>query len=123
MHSSSIISLLVGSGCLLWIYNQAMVALGKRKASQPFVISMAAKFLSHEEHEKHVKHVEHRLDDAALSRKHLHEHIESIGVRTARLEEQTKSQTDSIQLLSSDSREFFREQRAINNEVLKRLPK
>jgi hypothetical protein len=108
---------------LLVIFNQAMLALGKRKSEQPFIVSMEKRFVSHEEHKEHADYVEGKLITAAISRKNMHGEIKDLDKRTCRLEEQNKSQNDSIALLSSDAREFYRDQRAINNEILKRLPK
>ncbi|MBT64667.1 MAG: hypothetical protein CML13_15830 [Puniceicoccaceae bacterium] len=122
-NGPAIIQLLVGAGCLLWIFNQVMVALGKRKNEQPFIISMEKRFVSQEEHKEHVDEVKGKLITAARSRKDMHEEIKDLDKRTCRIEEQNKSQTDSIALLSSDAREFYHDQRAINNEILKRLPK
>jgi hypothetical protein len=120
---NSMAAYLVCTFCLVALYNQIMQAVGKRKTEQPFIISMEKRFVSHEDHDKHASYVEGKLVTAALSRKKIHETQEAHGTRIARLEEQNKSQTDSLQLLSSDSREFYRDQRSFNNEILKRLPK
>jgi len=129
-NSSAIIQLLIGAGCLLWIYNQVMIALGKRKNEQPFIVSMEKRFVSHEEHKDHTdavkdkfKEVDGKLITAAISRKGLHEGIESLGSRTTRLEEQNVGQTNALNLLSADFRDFRKEQGSVNSEILKRLPK
>ena len=122
-NSSAIISLLIGAGALLWIYNQAMVAAGKRRAEQPFIISMEKKFVSQDEHQKHADYVEAKLVTAARRRKDIHELQEQHSSRLARLEEQNKSQTDSLNLLSSDFRTFTAEQRGVNSQILNKLTK
>lgn len=110
-------------GACVWLYNQVMVATGKRKPESPLKVELEEKFVSKGEHEKHAVYVEGKLVTAAISRKRMHEEIESLNSRTARLEEQNRSQTDQLNLLSSDFRDFRREQNAANTEILKRLPK
>lgn len=110
-------------GACVWLYNQVMVATGKRKPESPLKVELEEKFVSKGEHEKHAVYVEGKLVTAAISRKRMHEDIESLNSRTARLEEQNRSQTDQINLLSRDFRDFRSEQNAANTEILKRLPK
>jgi len=105
---------------MIGFWNQMQVALGKRKIEQPFIVSMEKRFVSHDDHQKHANYVEGKLVTAAMSRKQIHETQEHQGTRIARLEEQNKSQTNTLELLSADFREFSKEQRAVNTQLLKR---
>ena len=105
---------------MVGFWNQMQVALGKRKNEQPFIISMEERFVSQADHHKHANYVEGKLVTAAMSRKQIHETQEEQGTRIARLEEQNKSQTHTLELLSADFREFSKEQRAVNTQLLKR---
>lgn len=129
-YSPAIIQFMIAAGCLLWIFNQAMVASGKRKTEQPFIVSLERRFVSQEEHREHrddvvtkFREVDGKLITAARSRKEMHQGIEALNGRTTRLEEQNRGQTDQLNLLSSDFRDFRREQGSANAEILKRLPK
>ena len=105
---------------MVGFWNQMQVALGKRKTEQPFIITMEERFVSLTEHHKHASYVEGKLVTAAMSRKQIHETQEQQGTRIARLEEQNKSQTNTLELLSADFREFSKEQRSVNTQLLKR---
>jgi len=107
----------------LVIFNQAMLALGKRKGANPQIIAMEQKFVSCDDHKAHADNVNERLTFAARSRKEMHTKINHLEATTAQLSEQNKSQTDSISLLSADLRSFAKEQRAANDKILDRLLK
>lgn len=62
-----------------------------------------------------------RQTAASNSRKQIYAQVEHVESRLARVEEQNVAQADSVNLLSNDFREFAREQRAANLEILKRL--
>lgn len=51
-HAAAIVALLGAVGCLLWIYNQIRIAMGKSRAPQPFVVAMERKFTSREDHDE-----------------------------------------------------------------------
>ena len=108
---------------MVGFWNQVQVAIGKRKPESPLKIELEAKFVSKGEHEKHAVYVEGKLVTAAISRKRMQEDIESLNSRTARLEEQNVGQTNALNLLSHDFRDFRKEQGSVNSEILKRLPK
>lgn len=107
----------------LVIFNQARIALGKNKADQPFIISMEKRFVPQDDYAKHVESVEVRMEGAKRSREKMHGEIKDLDKRTCRIEEQNKSQTDTLNLQGSEAREFYREQRKFNEKVLDRLSK
>jgi len=64
-----------------------------------------------------------RQTAATASRKQIHEKVEKLDTRLGRVEQQNIAQDDHLKLLNSEFREFAKEQRAVNHEILKRLPK
>jgi hypothetical protein len=114
-------ALLVSVGALIWLFNQIMQALGKRKAEQPFIVSMEARFVSQEDHREHVSSVNDRLQGAKISRERMHDKIGALDARVGRVEEQNNSQTATMAQLSVDLREFMKEQREATGKITQHL--
>lgn len=96
--------LLGAIGAMLWIYNQAMVATGKRKAEQPFVISMEKRFVSQEDHREH--------RDAVMAK------FKTVEGRIERNHEATEARFRELDRASSEGREkIYNRINAIGEEV------
>ncbi|MGE9270708.1 MAG: hypothetical protein ACQKBU_07880 [Verrucomicrobiales bacterium] len=122
-YSTELASFFVIVGALLFIYNQARAAMGKTKLPQPLEISLSRRFVERGDHDKEIASIDARLTAAAASRKKTHERLDVVETEVARLGEQNRAQTDSLNLLSSDFRDFTREQRHANTEILKEVRK
>lgn len=116
-------AVIVALGALVWLYNQIMVATGKRAPASPFPVELKEEFVCKSDHQKALDIIDKRLTSATDSRKKIHNAVEVLGSRVTRVEAQASGQSDALNLLTSDCREFFRDQRLTNNEILKRLPK
>ena len=120
-NADTIAAFLFGLGACLWIYNGIMRAFGKDRNPQPFSVEAVKRFVERSDYEKDHGLLDARLTGATRSRKEIHEDVEKQASRISRLEAQSKAQTDAANLLGADFREFAREQRAVNKELLKGL--
>ena len=120
---SELAAFLVIIAALLFIYNQVRAAMGKAKLPQPLEISLTRRFVERPDFDDFVKLNSERHRAAKDSRDEMKKDLQAMTSRTTRLEEQNKAQTDSINLLRSDIREYSRENRQSYKELLDLLRK
>lgn len=117
-NADLVAAFLFSAGALLWIVNQWNHFRGRNAPPQPFLVEATKRFVERPEYEADKRVNDERHKAATIARKSMHQDMEDARSRLARVEEQNIAQTDKIDLLSADFREFMKEQRVATKEIL-----
>ncbi|MEO0510564.1 MAG: hypothetical protein AAF065_11970 [Verrucomicrobiota bacterium] len=124
-----VVAVIVTLTCLIVLYNQIKIATGTGRLPQPLEVKGAMTFATMGDHHRLEAKVDkneinnnERHKAAKESRKEIHERVRGLESDVRQVKTENKAQTDALDLLSSDFREFRKEQSEGMKEILKRLP-